>query len=373
MSHVTRAARRLVLAAPIALALLAPASASAAGALTIDPAEVDFGAQAVGTSAERSVSVRNLGPDPVLLTDVYLVGDVDPFDFAGGTCSDVDPIAAGAECQLTLKFAPAAAGAYEVFLAAEGGPDDEPGVARLTGSGRQGSGSLVVEPGALAFPPTPKGSVSARQTLRVRNVGDGPATGVAVRGANPMYDVVNGCPSTLEAGAECSVSVAFAPRDPWTHMTSSSLRVHWDNQFGVVVPLSGSVTRPLAPTDPGALIEQNLARLSDALPALLRGGPRSARLPAFEAPAPGKLKLRAHVRTAKGRVLVATGDKRLTAGSEQRLRVRLTKRGRKLLKRPRATRVKVVVSFTADDGSVSKQSPEIVVKAPKVKRPAKRG
>jgi hypothetical protein len=371
LSHLVRAARRLVLVVPLVL-VLAPASAHAAAELAIVPDEVDFGAHPAGGSADRTVTIRNLGPDAAALSDIFLAGPgIDQFDFAyaaSDTCEPDVPLAPTAECQITLRFstAPGTTGAFEAFLGVEGGPDDLPAVARLTGS-VVGPPQVVVDPQALHFSSTPVGTVSPAQQFLVRNVGAGAATGLGVSGGNASFNVSNGCPAVLAPGAECAVSVAFAPKALSPRNNNSAyLSVSWAGSPGHRLHLVGAAVNP---PDPYATTSRDLGDLADFVPKLLRGGPLRTQLPAFRAPATGTLKLRVLTWTRKGRVLVAQGSQDFSTGAEYGLRVRSTKQGRKLLRRPQRTRIKVVFSYTdLASGRVIRQAPEYRVKAPKVKR-----
>jgi hypothetical protein len=243
--HLIRAARRLFLVVPVALAL-APASAHAAAELAILPSGVDFGAHPAGAFADRTVTVRNLGPDPTALSDVYIEGTgVDQFDFVDGTCLLDEPMAVAAECQLTMRFstAPGASGAFEAFLWADGGPDDLSAVARLTGSVQTAwvrPASVVVEPSQLVFPPTLIGALSPAQSVRIRNEGEAPATGLSVRPRLGMpFKVANGCPAVLDPGAQCAVDVVFSPT--LKQSNSGSLMVSWNERLRSLIGLSGTV------------------------------------------------------------------------------------------------------------------------------------
>jgi hypothetical protein len=373
-SHLLRGARRLVLVVPIVLAL-APATAHAAAELAISPEEIDFGTVSAGTSADRTATIRNLGPDATALSDFVIFGTgLDQFDFGDSTCVFDAPMAPGAECELTMRFsaAGAAPGAYEAFLAVEGGPDDTPGLAHMTGSvaaAYVGPARIVLEPGALHFAETPVGTVSPVQHLVVRNAGGADATQLTVRDrpGGSYFNVSNACPVVLAPGAECTVAVAFAPKDLASRLSSSSLRVSWSGHLVESVRLSG---HPVPAPDPYLATSRELGDLADFVPKALRGGPRSFRLSAFRAPAAGTLKLRVHGWLRGRRVLVARGSQPLAAGAEHRLRVTSTKKGRKLLRRPRRIRIKAVLTYTDQvSGRVIRQAPEYMVKRPKASKP----
>ena len=86
--------------------------ASAGGAtLSISPAPLDFGAQAVGTtSGVRTLTLRNLGPSSLTFTALVVNGPA-AYDYGiDGSCAVGQPLQAGRSCDLSFTFTPAAAG-----------------------------------------------------------------------------------------------------------------------------------------------------------------------------------------------------------------------------------------------------------------------
>lgn len=375
----------LVLIASAAFA----SSASAAGVLAFEPEEVAFGAVPAGEQRSLPLSLSNIGPDPVVLGDAWLVYDegatVEPFSVDPGSCATVFVLAAGAECEMTATFLAAQQnGSFEALAVAEGEGVD-PAVAVLSGQSvpPPPTGKLVAEPTRISFPRTRIDSVSAPRLVRVRNAGDNTIAVPPAAVTNPHFEVVsNDCPQLLAAGAECTVAVVFKPTDglplPIGYLVGEDRhagalafgpRDLATNRFQLAVSLSGGVAPRLPPPDPEALIKSGLARLSDSVPAALRGGPRHGRLAVFQAPLAGWLALRVYGWQGKRRVLVATGRARLAKGERRRLRISLTRSGRELLLRPKRTRVKAVLSFTvAADRTLLTRTRALTVKPPKARR-----
>lgn len=378
MARFGRAANRLLSSAAVAVVaglLLAP-GAVADGELVIEPAEVDFGVVKAGQQGSRSLTVRNVGADSIALGDIWLLHEegetAEQFSIDIGSCVESSLLLPGAECQLTAWFdAPLASDYFEALVVVEGDGVD-PGLALLAGESDY-DGFFVATPTAVTFPATPIGSVSDPQSIVVRNGGGDPVAITTIRTMQPAFKVVsNACPSSLMPGAECVVQVVFAPvsnrRDQTAHlMIHGDVFTRW-----LWIPMKGEVSARQLSLAPELLIESNLARLSDDIPKLLRGGPRRGRLAAFRAPLAGTLSLRVHGWTKKRRVLLASGAKSLAIGTERRLLVTLTTKGIKLLRRPKTTRVRAVVSFAARDGEVSRQSLELMVKPPKPETKPKR-
>jgi len=104
------------------------------GHLTIDPVNVSFGDQVVGTaSSPMSVNLGNSGDASLDVTTLMQAG-APPFVRSGGTCAASAPftIPAGGSCTLTYVFQPTAAGATSELLAVTA---NAPGSGTITLSG----------------------------------------------------------------------------------------------------------------------------------------------------------------------------------------------------------------------------------------------
>jgi hypothetical protein len=379
---------RAVLTMLLAGLVLVPA-ASAAGELISEPAEVSFGAVSASEQRSLPVSIRNVGTESVTLGDAWLFYDegvtVEPFSVDPGSCATLDVLEAGAACDMTASFtAPQQSGSFEALVVVEG-DGAESAVVLLSGQAiPPPSGMLVAEPSRIEFRPTPLDSVSAPQQVRVRNVGSGAIAVPPATVSNPHFGVIsNDCPAELVPGAWCTVGVVFKPTDglprPIGYAVgedrhggaltfgprSLSMRRH-----SLAVSLFGRPTpRVVLPNPATMLVGPRLKSLVSSVPRALRGGPRHARLAVFRAPLAGTLVLRAYAGPIGHRVLLAKGRKRLIEGERHRLRISLTREGRRLLSRPRRTRVKVVLRFGAPaDRFAAERSPALVVKPPKAKR-----
>jgi hypothetical protein len=110
-------------------------SATTGPAVTLSPAALGFGNQAVGsTSAVALVTITNSGTAPLTFpTGFVIAGD---FGFGGlGTCSTTAPVAPGASCTASLDFAPTAAGARSGSLTIQSNAATSPNRVLLSGVG----------------------------------------------------------------------------------------------------------------------------------------------------------------------------------------------------------------------------------------------
>jgi hypothetical protein len=122
----------------------APGSAS----LTITPAPLDFGAQAIGVaSPARALTLYNNGPAPLHFTALVLNGPAAyDFDFSGN-CGVGMSLPAGRSCQLAFTFTPATLGTRPAQLNI-----DAPELARLATVAVRGTG-VAAGPVPVATPP----------------------------------------------------------------------------------------------------------------------------------------------------------------------------------------------------------------------------
>jgi hypothetical protein len=388
--------RRLVLVVFTVLAATAIEAPPvyAAGDLVAEPEGVAFGAVPAGEQRSTQLAFRNVGPDWVVLGDAWLVYDesatFEPFSVDAGSCGFDGVMSADSACQMTVTFAaPQSLGAFDALVVLEGN-DVDPAVAHLSGQSVAPPpppppplvGKLVAEPATIGFPRTRLGSISAARHVRVRNTGSGSTPVPAGTVSNSHFKVTsNDCPAQLQAGAECTLSLVFKPTNGSplpigygvgeTRQRGSLLFGQRDpvtRRFVLSVGLSGDTAPPLDFTT----IKANLATVSASVPRVLRGGPRSAFLTAFTAPEAGSLTARVYGQVGKRRVLVAKGSASFMERERYRLPISSTRQGRRLLRRPQRTGIRVLLTFRAADGMTVTGERTFKVKAPKITKPAKR-
>lgn len=184
----------------------------AAGALVFDPAALAFGNVVTGTSSTLTTTLRNTGGSSVDNIALGVTGS--GYSRDGGTCPAMPfSLPGGADCTVAIRFQPAAAGAANGSLAANGNAGASAS-ASLTGTG--------VAPGALAFNPTTLafGDVtvgnSATLTTTLSNSGGAAVDDivVAVTGTGYTRDAASTCSTmafSLPAMGSCTLVVRFQP------------------------------------------------------------------------------------------------------------------------------------------------------------------
>ncbi len=116
-------------------------------------------------------------------------------------------LAASADCQLQVEFAPAQAGVATGLLTFTDGAGTQ--TVALSGTGAAAP-TDILNTASLTFPATPDGQLSAAQAVTITNSGGVPLTSIAISASGEFQESSN-CVTQLAAGAVCTISVQFAP------------------------------------------------------------------------------------------------------------------------------------------------------------------
>lgn len=155
------------------------------------------------TSATKSVTLRNGGVGST--SGLTISGIIASGDYSQ-TNNCPPSLPAGASCSIDVAFAPRVLGtikgAISVQALAPGGK-----VVSLIGNG---IAPVVLSPPSLNFGVLPVGATSSAQTATLTNNQSASLTisGISTTGD---YSQINNCPSSLNAGAACTISVSFHP------------------------------------------------------------------------------------------------------------------------------------------------------------------
>ena len=137
--------------------------------VSLDPAELSFGEQLVGTgSAARQASLRNIGTAPLTIGSVGVSG-ANAAEFAPVSTCPVAPatLAPGASCAIGLTFTPAAPGRRSATLAVVDNAAGSPHTIALSGTGTLTAGQYVAdgfELGLGSWAAVGTGTVAAQTT-----------------------------------------------------------------------------------------------------------------------------------------------------------------------------------------------------------------
>jgi hypothetical protein len=216
----------------------------APGDLVFSTDAIDFGNVVIG-GAGVTQTVMLTNPGDLAVDNVTIMVSGDGFSRDGGSCDIAAfSLAGGADCTVTVRFAPTLAGPASGSLEANG--DGASDSVTLTGEGIE-PGDLAFDPAALDFGDVEiPGSTTLATTLE--NTGGDGVSGIelAVMGAGFSRDGGT-CPLVsfdLAAGATCTVIVRFEPAAPGP--ASGSLAAT-STDGGANATLAGNGTEPPPP------------------------------------------------------------------------------------------------------------------------------
>ncbi|MBW8759495.1 MAG: choice-of-anchor D domain-containing protein [Burkholderiales bacterium] len=189
---------------------------------------LDFGSVMAGTaSTPQSITLVNQGPGGAILQLVNTVGsDAAAFSITVVDCQVGQTVYQGQTCSFNVSFAPGMAGARKaaVQIATTGSIG---AAVTLAGTGLGGANlSLSLSASALDFGAIQAGTRSQPHVLHLSNSGPAPLQVSAISTTGPFTAQSATCPPTpftLPPGAECTVSVTFAPTD--STATTGTLQV----------------------------------------------------------------------------------------------------------------------------------------------------
>ncbi len=179
--------------------------------LAVSPTSLSFTGQQVGVAtAAQTVTVSNTGASPMANVGFQFTG-LAASDFSIGSTNCGASLKNGASCTAQVVFTPSLAGEVPATLTVSSSTlGVAPVSATLTGTLRFASG-LNVSPTQLDFPAIDPGQTSAAQTVTVTNGAGAAISSITATATTPFVVTQNACTGSLDAGASCTVAVAFAP------------------------------------------------------------------------------------------------------------------------------------------------------------------
>ncbi len=174
------------------------------------PASLAFGSEPVGDNVTKTITVRNTGHAPLVISSV-IPSDPEYALSGTGTCGAIPvTVAADASCTLGVAFTPNAVGAHGATLTVSDNTRTSPQHVSLSGTGTI---DMTVTPASYAF-----GSVrDASRTTKSITVHNYQPSSVSLSesfsGPNSGdFSITGGsCTSTLSAKTACMLIVSFVP------------------------------------------------------------------------------------------------------------------------------------------------------------------
>jgi Domain of unknown function (DUF4082)/Bacterial Ig-like domain/Bacterial Ig domain/Abnormal spindle-like microcephaly-assoc'd, ASPM-SPD-2-Hydin len=229
-------------------------AAGASPVVGLSPTSLTFASQVVGTtSAAKSITLSNSGTAALTITGISITGTNSSSFAQTNTCGT--SVAAGANCTISVKFTPAAAGALSASVSIADNAAGSAQTAALTGTGAAAAPGATPAPTSLAFANQTLNTASTAKTVTLTNNGNSALTitGYSFTGTNPTdFAQTHTCGATLAVGANCTISVTFTPSAASARSASLSIADNAANSPQTVT-LTGTGTNPapavsLAPT-----------------------------------------------------------------------------------------------------------------------------
>ncbi len=189
--------------------------AAATPAVKLSPTSIAFPAQTVlTTSAATTVTVTNTGNATLVFTSIGLNGaSANSFTLSNSCPASLAP---SAYCTLSVAFYPQTAASLSASISLNDNAANSPQTVALSGTGTAVAAPAVTfSQTSVAFASQTAGTTSAATNVTLTNTGTATLSlsSIALGGTNPAdFTETNNCPSTLAAGAYCTLSVAFAPQ-----------------------------------------------------------------------------------------------------------------------------------------------------------------
>jgi hypothetical protein len=229
-------------------------AATPAPGVSLSPSSLSFGNQNVNTtSTAQTVTLTNSGNAALTINSIALSG-TNSGDFAQTNNCPISPttLAASSSCTISATFTPTATGSRSASVTISDNASGSPHTVALSGTGTTPAPAVSLSPTSLSFGNQQVNTTSTAQMVTLKNSGTADLTisSIGLGGTNPGdFAQTNTCPispSTLAAGASCTISVTFTPTATGTRSASVSIT---DNAAGSpqTVALSGSGTAPPAP------------------------------------------------------------------------------------------------------------------------------
>jgi subtilase family serine protease len=182
------------------------------GTISFSSATISFGGQKIyTTSAPQTLTVRNTGQAPLAISVGLIGANTGDFSMAT-TCGNT--LAVSANCPVNVTFTPTAVGSRAAAIVVNNNNtnDASPTVA-LSGMGIASAPAVTLSPPSLTFGPQKVGTTSPPQTITLSNTGNAIMNLASISVGGQDFAETNNCASSLAAGASCTITVNFTPKD----------------------------------------------------------------------------------------------------------------------------------------------------------------
>lgn len=237
----------------VSVALSGTVSAPAP-AVSASPSAVAFGSQTIGAAAStQAVTLSNTGNVALALNGIGVSG-ASSVTIASKTCGTT--LAVGANCTVTLSFAPTTAGAAAATLAVTSNAAPLQVTIAGTGTTAPVAQPALSEAGPVAFADTQVGKSAAVHTITLSNSGTAAMkiSSLVLDGAQASDFVLGGtCAvnASVAAAASCTIDVGFKPAAAGQRAATMMLMTDAGSQFTVALGGTGvAVPVPMLTVNP---------------------------------------------------------------------------------------------------------------------------
>ncbi|MFZ0321693.1 MAG: choice-of-anchor D domain-containing protein [Candidatus Sulfotelmatobacter sp.] len=172
------------------------------------PTGLTFGSQVVGTtSAPQTVTLTNNQTTALTISSIGFTG-ADSGDF-GQTNNCGTSVNAGASCTINVTFDPAASGSRTATLSVADNAGNSPQTVSLSGTGVIG---VTLSTTSLSFGTVFVGSSSTAAPVTLTNNQSVSLTKISISVSGAGFSQVNTCGNSIGTGAQCTITVTFAPK-----------------------------------------------------------------------------------------------------------------------------------------------------------------
>jgi hypothetical protein len=192
-------------------------------AVSLSARSLSFGAQLVGSSSLKTVTLTNVGSTPLSISSLSVVSiepvspsgtEAGDFTIESGSCVAGGSVAGLGDCTIHVAFKPTAAGIRSATLVIADSDPSSPQTVNLRGTGT----AVLLSATSLGFGPQPVDTTSAPKTVTLTNLGNTPLRIASLTlGGADAGDFAIQSSSTCAAGStvagegSCTINLAFKP------------------------------------------------------------------------------------------------------------------------------------------------------------------
>ena len=183
----------------------------AAPVFSVTPLSLTFTNTQPGVaSAPQTLTISNAGASPMANIGFAISGSAaSSYSVSSTTCGAL--LNSGSSCTAQIVFTPSGAGSIAATLVVSSSTSGVVAASVPLNGSAQPAGGLTANPTLLTFAVVGVGQSSTAQSVTVTNSSSSAIGSVTLAVSGPFTIAQNNCTGSLAAGANCTVSVAFAP------------------------------------------------------------------------------------------------------------------------------------------------------------------